>query len=178
MNNILQESLWKNFAAAIDMLKNIITLCPDELWQKEKKFFYMAYHTTIFLDYYLTNPVKDFHPDLPYTISDPDHLPAEAIDDVIPNKFYSKEELLVYISSIRDKCKQLIRDTPPENFSTRWITDDEINMHDLCPSLVINYNLLEILLYNLRHVQHHVGQLNLLLRQKANVAANWISQAD
>jgi hypothetical protein len=42
MNNILQESLWKNFAAAIDMLKNIITLCPDELWQKEKKFFYMA----------------------------------------------------------------------------------------------------------------------------------------
>ena len=178
MNQVFQESLWKNFAAEIDMLKNIIVICPDEIWQKEKKIFYMTYHTVIFLDYYLTSPVKDFHPNLPYTIGDPDHLPSEAIDDIIPNQFYPKEELLTYISSIREKCKRLIRQTPIEKFSERWINDDEINMHDLCPSLVIKYNLLEILLYNFRHVQHHVAQLNLLLRQKANVATDWISQSD
>lgn len=178
MNQIFQESLWKNFAAVIDMLKNIIVICPDEIWQKEREIFYMTYHTTIFLDYYLTRPVKDFHPDLPYTIGDPDHLPSKAIDDVIPNQFYSREELLTYISAIREKCKKLIKQTPMEEFTGRWINDDEINMHDLCPSLVIKYNLLEILLYNFRHVQHHVGQLNLLLRQKANVAVEWISQSD
>jgi hypothetical protein len=178
MNQIFQESLWKNFAAEIDMLKNIIVICPDEIWRVERKIFYMTYHTVIFLDYYLTSPVKDFHPDLHYTIGDPDHLPAGAIDDVIPVRFYSKEELLTYISSIREKCKKIIKQTPKEKFSERWINDDEVNIHGLCPSLVIKYNLLEILLYNFRHVQHHVAQLNLLLRQNANIATEWISQSD
>ena len=178
MNQIFQESLWKNFAAVIDMLKNIIVICPNEIWQKEKKIFYMTYHTVIFLDYYLSSPVKDFHPNLPYTIGDLDNLALEAIDDVIPNHFYSKEELLTYISTIRVKCKRLITLTPMEKFSERWINKEEINMHGLCPSLVIKYNRWEILLYNFRHVQHHVAQLNLLLRQKANVATEWISMSD
>ena len=58
------------------------------------------------------------------------------------------------------------------------IKDEEINLHGLCPTLVSNYTLMEILFYNLRHLQHHAGQLNLLLRQQANIAADWISQAD
>jgi len=178
MIELFRDSLWKNFAAMIDMLRDIITLCPEELWKKEKKIYYMVYHTSIFLDYYLTSPVKDFHPGLPFTIGDPENLPEGAIDDVIPDNFYSKKELLAYISSIRAKCKKLVIETPVEIFGQRWIKDDEINMHGLCPSVVINYTLLDILLYNFRHVQHHVGQLNLLLRQKANVAAEWISQAD
>jgi hypothetical protein len=90
MNKIFTEILWKNFAAEIDMLRNIISICPDEIWQNDKKIFYMTYHTVIFLDYYLTSPVKDFHPNLPYTIAGEDQLPAEAIDDVIPDEFYSK----------------------------------------------------------------------------------------
>ena len=92
--------------------------------------------------------------------------------------FYSKEEMLTYISSIREKCKKMIKETPNEKFSERWINDDEIDMHGLCPSPVIKYDLSEILLYNFRHVQHHVAQLNLLLRQNANVATEWISQSD
>jgi hypothetical protein len=178
MNQIFQEGLWRNFAAVIDMLKNIIVVCPDEIWRKERKIFYMTYHTIIFLDYYLSSPVKDFHPDLQYTIGDPEKLPSGAIDDVLPNRFYSKEELLTYISSIREKCKKIIMETPSEKFSNRWINDSEIDIHGLCPSFVVKYNLLEILLYNFRHVQHHVGQLNLLLRQNANIAAEWISQSD
>jgi len=51
-------------------------------------------------------------------------------------------------------------------------------VHDLCPSLVTDYSLIEIIFYNFRHIQHHIGQLNLLLRQKANIAAEWISQSE
>ena len=58
-----------------------------------------------------------------------------------------------------------------------WVRDNEIEMHGLCPSLVMNYTVLDILFYNFRHVQHHVGQLNLLLRERAGVAAEWIAQA-
>jgi len=35
----------------------------------------------------------------------------------------------------------------------------------------------ELLLYNMRHVQHHAAQLNLILRQKVDSAPGWVAQA-
>ncbi|MBP6569035.1 MAG: hypothetical protein KA270_17810, partial [Saprospiraceae bacterium] len=37
--------------------------------------------------------------------------------------------------------------------------------------------VLEILLYNMRHVQHHTGQLNLLLRQNVHQSPKWVFRA-
>lgn len=34
----------------------------------------------------------------------------------------------------------------------------------------------ELLLYNMRHVQHHAAQLNMLLRERTNSAPNWLSK--
>src|SRR5687767_7015822 len=34
----------------------------------------------------------------------------------------------------------------------------------------------EALLYNMRHVQHHAAQLNLLLRQATNSAPDWVAR--
>jgi len=177
MKDKFKECLWINFAAAIDMLRNAVTLCPDELWQKEKKFFYLTYHTVIFLDYYLSKPVKDFTPILPYTITDSNNLPSEAVDDVIPNKFYTRQEILDYLNLIREKCRKSITHST-DQLMERWIDPAEINLHGLCPSLVTNYSVLDMLFYNFRHVQHHVGQLNLLLRQGINKAPEWISHAN
>jgi hypothetical protein len=33
----------------------------------------------------------------------------------------------------------------------------------------------ELLLYSMRHVQHHAAQLNLLLRQRTDSAPGWIN---
>lgn len=60
MTDTFKKCLWANFVGVIDILMNVIALCPDELWKKDRKFFFMAYHTTIFLDYYLTYPVLGF----------------------------------------------------------------------------------------------------------------------
>lgn len=177
LEDACKQTLWKNFAAAIDMLREAVILCPDDLWQAERKFFYLTYHTAIFLDYYLTKPVSDFVPVLPYTISDSSSLPPETIDDVLPDRFYGRQEILDYLSSIREKCRKLIDRSTADEFMERWIEPSEINLHGLCPSLVVNYSLLDILLYNLRHVQHHVGQLNYILRQKIGKAPGWISHA-
>jgi hypothetical protein len=176
MHHTFKKCLLKNFLAAIDMFKNIIVLCPDKVWKQDKKFFYLTYHTAVFLDYYLSNPVKEFYPSLPYTILD--SLPPEAVDDVIPDKFYTKEDLVEYVSVIRKKCQNLIQHASDEKLDGRWIKDEEISLHGMCPTLVSSYTLMEILFYNLRHLQHHAGQLNLLLRQQANLAADWISQAE
>jgi len=35
----------------------------------------------------------------------------------------------------------------------------------------------ELLIYNMRHVQHHAAQLNLLLRQRVGSAPEWVGRA-
>jgi hypothetical protein len=168
MINLLRESLWKQFGASIDMLKNAIILWPEENWNTNKKFFYNAYHCLIFLDYYLTIPSKIFSSPLPFTITGPDDMPVDAIDDLIPGRIYSKTELLDYLQSNREKCYTLIAGLTEEKLEERWI-EEEGNM---------NYSVLEILLYNMRHVQHHAAQLNLLLRHGINDAPGWVSRAE
>jgi DinB superfamily len=168
MLNALKESLWKQFGASIDMLKNAIELYPDDYWDANKKLFYMAYHTLIFLDYYLTIPPEDFSAALPFTITEPDNQPEDAIDDIIPNRIYSKNELLEYLQSSRNKCHLLISDLTEEKLAERWIEEEGTR----------NYSFFELLLYNMRHVQHHAAQLNLLLRQGINNAPRWVSRAE
>ena len=173
-----KQCLWTNFGAAIDMLSAAVSLCPEELWQQRGRFYLLTYHVTIFLDYYLSIPSKDFNPMLPYTLAESDSLPAESVDDVLPNRDYSKIELLTYIALAREKCRGLILYSQGDKLLGQWIQEDEISMHGLCPSLVSNYSVLEILFYNLRHVQHHVAQLNIILRQTINKAPDWVAHTD
>lgn len=175
MNHHYPSVLWINFGAAIDMLRNAIVMCPDALWQKQQSFYYLSFHTTIFLDYYLTFPVALFRPVLPYVLIDPNDLPPGAIDDVMPARYYSREEMMAALSTIKIKCHDLIMTPDASLFEKQWIEENEIDLHGLCPTLVTAYTVLEILFYNLRHVQHHTGQLNMILRQEINQAPEWIS---
>lgn len=175
MNASFKIVLLKNFEGSIEMLKSIVQLCSDDLWRQDQRFYYLTYHTVIFLDYYLTYPVKDFQPLLPYRLVDADNLPEGAIDDVIPVKLYTRQEVITALTYIQQKCRTLLLETTEEGLKNKWIEESEIDMHGLCPSLVVNYSITEILFYNLRHLQHHVGQLNYMLRQKIDKAADWVA---
>lgn len=165
MISTLKESLWNQFGASIDMLKNAIEMQPEERWHTSKRFFYTAYHVLVFLDYYLTFPVKSMSSPLPFTITET-NLPAEALDDILPDRIYSKKELLDYLHANREKCRQLISSLTEEKISERWINE-----------WGKNYSLLEMLLYNMRHVQHHAAQLNMMLRNEIGDAPEWVSRA-
>jgi hypothetical protein len=167
MMNVLRESLWKQFGASIDMLKNAIMLWPEEYWYSKKRFFYIAYHSLIFLDYYLTVPADNFSSPLPFTITESGDISNDAVDDLVPDRVYTKSELLDYLQSNREKCHQLIAGLTEEKLSERWIEK----------SGNINYSVMEIILYNMRHVQHHAAQLNLILRQNINYAPDWVRNA-
>ncbi|PZR23056.1 MAG: hypothetical protein DI535_24850 [Citrobacter freundii] len=149
------------------MLQQAIRCWPDTEWETDKRFFYTAYHTLVFLDYYLSDPVPRFSSNLPFTLTEPESAPAEALDDIIPKRFYSKTELLDYGELLRWKCKSSISLLTAEQIGDRWIEKDGD----------MNYGKLEILLYNMRHVQHHAAQLNMLLRRKIDDAPKWIGRA-
>jgi len=177
MVDSVKESLWKQFGASIDMLTNAVRLWPDACWDADKKFFYIAYHCAVFLDYYLTIPPNKFSPQLPFTLTAAANIPQDAIDDVVPDRIYSKTALLDYLASTREKCRRFIADLTAAQLRERWIDEPENSYLDLAASSVLNYSVLDILLFNMRHVQHHAAQLNLLLRQKINNAPDWVSQA-
>lgn len=158
MDNSINKNIWSQFGASIDMLENAIMLYPPEHWNTDTKFWYNAYHCLFFLDYYLTMDPKIFSPPAPFTISE--------FEDAMPERVYTKPELLSYLQYNREKCYKLILGLTEDSLQARWIN----------VSGSMNYSILEILLYNMRHVQHHAAQLNLLLRQSINDAPDWVSR--
>ena len=158
MDRSLKESLWHQFGASIDMLSNAIDACPDELWDTESQFWYIGYHTLFYLDYYLSDPPDNFLPPEPFTLSEFD--PA----GTMPERTYTKQELLTYLKFGKQKCHTLIAALTAESAAKRFINKYR------------NYSVIEILLYNMRHVQHHAAQLNLLLRQGGYTPPKWVSQ--
>lgn len=160
MLNTIKQSLSNQMGASIDMLEDSILLCPNEHWDTERKFWYQAFHVLFFLDYYLSAEPRTFTPPKPFTESE--------FEDRMPERVYTKPELLKYLQFCREKCKNLIENLSEKQLETRWINS----------SGSMNYSIHEILLYNLRHVQHHVAQLNLHLRQSINDAPEWVFRAD
>lgn len=156
MEQNFRESLWKQFGASIDMLENAVKMCPTAHWDTETKFWYNAYHCLFFLDYYLTLEPKDFAPPPPFSFSE--------FEDRMPELTYSKDEVLSYLNFCREKCRKLISGLTDEIARSNWENE----------SKTMVYPVVEILLYNMRHVQHHAAQLNLLLRQEIDNTPDWI----
>jgi DinB superfamily len=156
MNQHLKEAFWKQFGASIDAVENAIKMCPPKLWTGEQKFWYNAYHCLFWLDYYLTLEPTNFVPPEPFSLSE--------FDDVLPERTYTKDEVLQYLQFCRQKCHELISGLTDEIAEKRWV-----NEH-------VNYSVLEILLNNMRHTQHHAAQLSMILRQEINDAPEWVAR--
>jgi len=89
---------------------------------------------------------------LPFTLAaSEDEIDPDALDDIMPDRIYSKNELLNYLQLTREKCRQVITGLTEAQLEERWIEDGGD----------MNYAVLEILLYNMRHVQHHAALCNM-----------------
>jgi hypothetical protein len=147
------------FGASIEMLENAIRACPEELWNDRSQlpeFWYLTYHTLFYLDCYLSESEKGFTPPPPYNLDELD--PA----GLMPPHPYSKDELLAYLDYGRKKCQRVIEEFTEEKAARR------------CGFDWLDLSAGELLLYNMRHVQHHAAQLNLILRQKTDSAPRWV----
>lgn len=161
MDTFWKETVWRQFGAALDMLENAMEACPEGLWSdrsRQPEFWYLVFHTLFYLDFYLSGPVAGFVPPEPFTLDELD--PA----GVLPERPYTKEELRGYLQHGRAKCRAVIES----------LTEGEARGH--CRFEWIEMSFGELLLYNLRHVQHHAAQLNLILRQVTDSAPRWVGR--
>lgn len=162
MDSFFKQIIWQQFGASIDMLENALLACPDDLWgdrSEQPEYWYLVYHTLFWLDLYLYGSVEKFSPPAPFTLDELD--PA----GLMPDRVYAKDELKTYLRHCRRKCRATIES----------LTDEKAN--ELCSFGWGEVSFAELLLYNMRHVQHHTAQLNLILRQKVDSAPGWVAKA-
>ncbi len=165
-----KSALWSQFGAAIESLEDALLACPDELWSERlwgdppqrseySEYWYVAYHTLFWLDLYLSGTAEGFAPPAPFNLDEMD--PA----GLLPDRRYSRDELMTYLNHGRSKGRAIIESLTDERARER------------CKFGWGEVSYLELLLDLMRHVQEHAAQLNLLLGQQAGSGTRWVSKA-
>jgi hypothetical protein len=149
MLELYKQTLTNQYEAALTMLRRCIEGCPDEHWESkiaQGTFRWVAYHTLFFTDLYLSPSndafeLRDFHQ---HGGDEREPFPAPGL---------SKEETLAYIPL----CRQKAIDSVAAETETSLAGPSGFFWYEIARS--------EMHLVNIRHVQHHTGQMSAFLRR-------------
>jgi hypothetical protein len=157
------EILSKQYGASMAMLKEAITKCPESLWlapEYPNKFWHIAYHVLYYTHLYLQNSLRGFtkwkkHRENYNRLGRAGSAHGRSKIDAP----YSEVEILEYfeicLREIEAKVPGLDFNAPSGFY---WLP----------------FNKLELQLYNIRHIQHHAGQLIDRLRTVAGIGIEWV----
>ena len=158
----IHQIIQSQYLASLEMLKNAIELCPDQVWEDKKpknRFWHIAYHTLFYTHLYLQEKEADFQPwekhveDIGSLSSSP-----EAIEQ--SKEPFSKEDILSYLKFCQDQVKTILLildlDSPKSGFY--WLP----------------FSKLELQFYNIRHIQLHTGELCERLGKEAAIDVGWV----
>jgi hypothetical protein len=158
-----RQILTGQFEAALCMLHHCIAQCPPEHWDGQLAsltFRQIAYHTLFFVDLYLS-PGEDA-----FELRDLHRRGGDEREPVV-SPGLSQSETRSYLTLCREKmlatlaAETLESFAGPSGFPQRTFSRGELH------------------LYNIRHVQHHAGQLSTYLRRvderfRDRLALPWI----
>lgn len=161
--NTLRSMLSNEFGATAEMLRETIESCPEKAWTEGlggAAFWRVAYHTIFFLDFYMHKREADF--------SRPSFHREDVLflDKAPASEPYAKATLLAYLQETRARAKPLLAE----------LTEADLTAPSPVPWYTIPRG--EFLLNNLRHAQHHIGQLNLILRSQGIKPPRWKGASD
>lgn len=148
----LKQILTAQFEAALSMLKDCVETCPQDHWEGiigKYPFWHVAYHALCYLDLYLSPDETGFHP---HAMHPQGWAEYEA---EYPSRMFKKKEILSYIDLCRTKVIDNVAAETAESLQGG-------SGHKRR-----KFSRTEMHLYNLRHLQHHVGQLSAHIRRIA-----------
>src|ERR1700687_1867945 len=158
MIEFVKTILTGQFEAALCMLNEGVQKCPHEHWEGKMAndtVRQVAYHTLFFVDLYLS-PSEDAFP-----LRDCHRRGGDERSSTGPSTGLTKDETLSYLAISRQKALQTLSNETPESlqgesgFSRLSLSRGELH------------------LYNIRHVQHHTGQLSAYLRRIVEDGERW-----
>jgi hypothetical protein len=158
MIDYLKTILTEQFEAALCMLNDCVRKCPPEHWGGKianDTFRQIAYHTLFFVDLYFSPGEAAFQ------LRDCHKRGGDERSSTTPSTGLTKDETLDYVAICRQKTLETLASETaaslqgPSGFS--WLPFTRGELH----------------LYNLRHVQHHTGQLSAYLRRVVEDGERW-----
>ena len=160
-----RRTLTDQYHASLAMLADAIRRCPDDLWTDAaypNKFWHVAYHALFFAHLYLQKDVASFvaweHHRAEYQFLGPLPWPPHRMPNI--GAPYTTEEALDFW----ELCDAMV--------------DNAVSQMDLeaADSGFWWYKVskLEHQIINIRHIQHHAGQLADRLRSNVRTGVEWI----
>jgi hypothetical protein len=158
------EAVAAQIRAALQMLRAAIEACPDSLWNREtdhNAFWVLAYHALFFAHLYLSPSEEAFEPWGKKIEGRPGFGRTDLGDwtELQPGDTYTKPDVLAYCDHVDGLVAELVQSAAfdaPSGF--HWLPFSRGEAH----------------LYNLRHIQHHAGQLTERLRQISGTGSGWV----
>jgi hypothetical protein len=145
------------------MLNQAITQCPEDLWADTKfnnQFWQIAYHALFYAHLYLQPTEEDF---IPWQKHNENYHSFEALSSASTDEstvlVYKKDEVLEYL----EVCRQEV-DTQVAG----------LNLEAESGFPWIPFTKQELQFYNIRHLQHHTGELCERLGTLANIDIKWV----
>ncbi|HLJ12655.1 MAG TPA: DinB family protein [Planctomycetaceae bacterium] len=158
MIEYLKTILTGQFEAALCMLNDCVRKCPQEHWEGKianDTFRQVAYHTLFFVDLYLSPGEAAFQ------LRDCHRRGGDERSSTEVSSGLSREETLSYLAICRQKALETLASETPESLQREsgfsWLPFSRGELH----------------LYNIRHVQHHTGQLSAYLRRLVQDSERW-----
>lgn len=146
----IKPILQSQYLAALDMLKQAVVQCPPEAWDDPRdkdRFWFVAYHALKFAHQYLK-------------ANDQGYPRWEQRRHADPGKPFTKEEILQKLAQVeKDVVEQV----------------SLMNLEQKTGATGALANKLELQIYNIRHIQHHAGELYQRLSAYP-VHVGWASQ--
>ena len=164
----ISKTISSQFHAALAMMEQTVSFCPDELWNvpaQDNPFWRVAFHALFYVDLYM-QPSEDEmtlweHARDGYQFLGPTPWPPH--EQPQADQPYSRGEILAYISYLRS----FVADTVPK-----------IDLSAPSGFHWLPFDKLELQIYNIRHLQQHVGDLSTILLTQENIEINWIGMGE
>ncbi len=162
----LREVFISQYLAALEMLKETITRCPESIWNSpddRMKFWNIAYHALFYTHLYLEDSEESFKPWHKH-IHEYQFLGQVPWEPHRPPKIgspYDRETVLEYLAF----CQQVVGER---------IT--KVNLEAESGFSWLPFTRLELLIYTLRHLQQHTGELMERLGTRTGVELPWVGR--
>ena len=155
MIELVKQSLLSQYEAALSMLRQRIDACPEEYWDAmvgQGTFRQDAYHVLFWMDYYLS-PGEERFSMLEHHVEGGDER------EPVISRGLDKMATLLFLANCHKKLLKIIESE----------TETSLSAGSGFPSIFVKrpLNRIELHLYNIRHLQHHTGQLSLVLSRLA-----------
>lgn len=152
------------YLAALAMLEQAVQKCPPPLWdhgEDKNPFWRVAFHVLFYTHLYL-QPTEGAYVPWEKHRNEAQYFGPIAWNggrDPIVERPYTQAEILEYLDFCREQVQQLV---PQQDYNApsgfEWLP----------------FSKLELQLYNIRHLQHHAGELYDRLGQRAGVDMDWV----